>query len=206
MARFDNYEHDSPPSRVENILIMFTWREWLFDLSEDDFLKSDYFQRTMEVLSDNHLQNLFKNSQVKVKVVLHPFMKKFEQYFTEMKKKTVNISFYSFDEISIGKEVEQADMLLTDYSSIAWDFLYMNKLIIFYTFDQIEYLNMRGSYIDLDKDMFGYKANTTEEVKKYMDLILLDGYCSNPFFEKASRFLDYFDQKSCERLAIQLFK
>lgn len=206
MARFDNYEPDSPASRVENILIMFTWREWLFDISEDDFLKSDYFKRTIEVLSDNHLQDLFNKQQIKVKVVLHPFMKKFEQYFTEIQNKTAQISFYSFDEISIGEEIGQTDMLLTDYSSIAWDFLYMNKPIIFFTFDQTEYLKMRGSYIDLDKDIFGYKANTTEEVKKYMDLILLDGHTSNPFFKEASRYLDYFDKKNCERLATQLFK
>ena len=206
MARFDNYEHNSPASRVQNILIMFTWREWLFDLSEEEFLNSDYFKRTVEVLSDNHLLNLFENRQVKVKVVLHPFMKKFEQHFTKMQTTTANIKFYSFDEISIGKEIDEADMLLTDYSSIAWDFLYMNKPIIFFTFDQKEYLNMRGSYINLDKDLFGYKANSTEDVKKYMDLILIDGQSTNPYFKEGTRFLDYFDQKSCERLATQLFK
>lgn len=206
MARFDNYEYNSPASRVENVLIMFTWREWLFDLSEEDFLSSDYFKKTVEVLSDNHLLVLFENRQVKVKVVLHPFMKKFEQYFTKMQTTATNIKFYSFDEISIGNEMKEADMLLTDYSSIAWDFLYMNKPIIFFTFDQKEYLNMRGSYIDLDKDLFGYKADTTEEVKKYMDLILIDGHSTNPYFKEGIRFLDYFDQRSCERLASQLFK
>lgn len=206
MARFDNYEYNSPASRVENVLIMFTWREWLFDLSEEDFLNSDYFKKTVEVLSDNHLLTLFENRQVKVKVVLHPFMKKFEQYFTKMQTTATNIKFYSFDEISIGNEMKEADMLLTDYSSIAWDFLYMNKPIIFFTFDQKEYLNMRGSYIDLDKDLFGYKADTTEEVKKYMDLILIDGHSTNPYFKEGIRFLDYFDQRSCERLASQLFK
>ncbi|MET0961047.1 MAG: CDP-glycerol glycerophosphotransferase family protein [Psychrobacillus psychrotolerans] len=206
MARFDNYEYNSPASRVENVLIMFTWREWLFDLSEEDFLSSDYFKKTVEVLSDNHLLALFENRQVKVKVVLHPFMKKFEQYFTKMQTTATNIKFYSFDEISIGDEMKEADMLLTDYSSIAWDFLYMNKPIIFFTFDQKEYLNMRGSYIDLDKDLFGYKADTTEEVKKYMDLILMDGHSTNPYSKEGIRFLDYFDQRSCERLASQLFK
>lgn len=206
MARFDNYEYNSPASRVENVLIMFTWREWLFDLSEEDFLSSDYFKKTVEVLSDNHLLALFENRQVKVKVVLHPFMKKFEQYFTKMQTTATNIKFYSFDEISIGNEMKEADMLLTDYSSIAWDFLYMNKPIIFFTFDQKEYLNMRGSYINLDKDLFGYKADTTEEVKKYMDLILIDGHSTNPYFKEGTRFLDYFDQRSCERLASQLFK
>ena len=75
-------------------------------------LSSDYFKKTVEVLSDNHLLALFENRQVKVKVVLHPFMKKFEQYFTKMQTTATNIKFYSFDEISIGNEMKEADMLL----------------------------------------------------------------------------------------------
>jgi CDP-glycerol glycerophosphotransferase (TagB/SpsB family) len=116
------------------------------------------------------------------------------------------VEFYSFDEISIGDEIMESDMLLTDYSSISWDFLYMNKPIIFYTFDQEEFLKMRGSYLDLDKDLYGYKANTMDEVINSMKQIIVYEKPKNPSFKDVSKFIDYYDKNNCERLAHHIFK
>ncbi|MCV5539738.1 CDP-glycerol glycerophosphotransferase family protein, partial [Escherichia coli] len=34
----------------------------------------------------------------------------------------------------------ESDLLITDYSSVAWDFLYSNREVIFYIFDIDEYI------------------------------------------------------------------
>jgi CDP-glycerol glycerophosphotransferase len=42
-----------------------------------------------------------------------------------------------------------ADVLVTDYSSVMFDFAVLRKPIIFYTWDYAEYLATRGTYFDL---------------------------------------------------------
>ena len=206
MARFDRLQSNLPAKKVKNILVMFTWREWLFDLSQEDFLASKYFQSTVNIIRDRRMAELISLYKLNVKIVLHPFMKKFEHYFMNMESSYGKVEFYSFDEISIGDEIMESDMLLTDYSSISWDFLYMNKPIIFYTFDQEEFLKMRGSYLDLDKDLYGYKANTMDEVINSMKQIIVYEKPKNPSFKDVSKFIDYYDKNNCERLAHHIFK
>jgi len=55
------------------------------------------------------------------------------------------------------------DILVTDYSSIFFDFLVMDKPIVFYLYDKDEYLEKRGIYLDLD-DLPGSICFTPEEV------------------------------------------
>ena len=204
MARFDRFGPDRPAVEVKKVLIMLTWREWLFGLSDEEFLASDYFLNTVKLVNDKRMATLVSTYDLQVKVILHPFMKKFEHHFNGLGAAGGKVEFFSFNELSIGREVIEADMLLTDYSSISWDFLYMNKPIIFFTFDQEEFLEMRGSYLNLDTDLYGYKANTIDEVVGWMKEIIINKKPLNPYFKDASKYIDFFDQKNCERLARQI--
>lgn len=199
MARFDRLDPDSPATEVRNILFMMTWREWLFDLTEEEFLNSDYFQRVVSLLNEPKIQNLILSYRLNIKVVLHPFMKKFEEIFKTLKSEN-RVWFVSFDEVSLKDEVIVADMLLTDYSSVSWDFLYQNKPIIFYMFDQNILEEKRGTYLNLNEDLYGYKATNTEEVVNLLEQIVT-GDNTNPWYKKSSYYFDYFDRANCQRLA-----
>ncbi|SIT93454.1 CDP-glycerol glycerophosphotransferase family protein [Edaphobacillus lindanitolerans] len=199
MARFDRLEPDSPAPEVRNILVMMTWREWLFGLTDEQFMESEYFRRTVGMLEDPGIRRLIRERGLHVKVALHPFMKRFESVFRNLPGSS-RIRFVSFDEISVKEEVIRADMLLTDYTSVSWDFLYQNKPIIFYMFDQEELEEKRGTYLDLDGDLYGYKARTAEEVTNLLDRITA-GANTNPFYEKAPHYFGYFDRENCRRLA-----
>ncbi|MET3576824.1 CDP-glycerol glycerophosphotransferase family protein [Bhargavaea ullalensis] len=199
MARFDRLEPDSPAPEVQNILVMMTWREWLFGLSDEEFMESEYFRRTVGLLDDPGIRRLIEDRGLKVKVALHPFMKRFEPVFKSLPGSD-RIRFVSFDEISVKEEVIRADMLLTDYTSVSWDFLYQNKPIIFYMFDQKELEEKRGTYLDLDGDLYGYKAKSAGEVRTLLDKITA-GANTNPWYGKAPYYFGYFDGENCRRLA-----
>ncbi|MGG0642516.1 CDP-glycerol glycerophosphotransferase family protein [Sporosarcina gallistercoris] len=205
MARFDRLPYNHPVTEVKTILVMMTWRETLFGLSEAEFLESEYFQATEKLLNHGVLNRLVTEHDVTLKVVLHPFMKPFESYFTSFGSSHQHIEFQTYDEISIQEEILHTDMLITDYSSIFWDFVYMNRPVIFYTFDQESFLKMRGSYLDLDEDLLGWKANTAEEVIDSLIRILEQGQTENPRFNELSSYIDYTDGKNCERLANYIF-
>ena len=199
MARFDRLRADNPAKQVKNIMLMMTWREWLFDLTEEEFKNSDYFKSMQTLLNAPELNRLIEAKGLNIKVVLHPFMKNYEEYFKTLEGGD-SISFVTFDDVSIKEEVIEADMLLTDYTSVSWDFLYQNKPIIFYMFDQETLEQERGTYLDLDKDLYGYKAENTEEVIDLLEHIVTENP-ANPFYENAGAYFDYFDSENCKRLA-----
>lgn len=91
-------------------------------------------------------------------------------------------------------------MLLTDYTSVSWDFLYQNKPIIFYMFDQEILEEKRGTYLNLDEDLYGYKAVNSDEVIHLLERIVTEDN-TNLWYEKAEYYFDYFDQENCRRLA-----
>ncbi|WP_207767829.1 CDP-glycerol glycerophosphotransferase family protein [Heyndrickxia camelliae] len=58
------------------------------------------------------------------------------------------------------------DVLITDYSSIMYDFLNTNKKIILYTYDKEEYISTRGIYEDIDKYPFKQVSNVEDLAKE----------------------------------------
>src|SRR5690606_24124937 len=105
---------------------------------------------------------------------------------------------------SISKAIEESDMLLTDITSVSWDFLYLNKPIIFYLFDQEDWETKRGIYLDLNKDLYGYKAETAEDVYGFLKEIT-GGVNFNKWYSMAPQFIDFFDQDNCKRLTDRVF-
>ncbi|WP_298834089.1 CDP-glycerol glycerophosphotransferase family protein [uncultured Planococcus sp.] len=198
--RFDRYPPNQPSTEVKNILMMMTWREWLFDLTKEEFIDSVYFKSTVGLLKHEGIQKLLSDHDLKLNIALHPFMKKFEKYFTGLTDNEHGIRFLDFNQETIEYSIDHNDMLLTDITSVSWDFLYLNKPIIFYMFDQQEYLEKRGTYLNMDTDLYGYKANSIDHVYEYLKKIIEEKITYNAWYPKATDYIDYFDQDNCKRL------
>ena len=198
--RFDRYPPNQPSKEVKNILMMMTWREWLFDLTKEEFIDSIYFKSTVGLLKHEGIQKLLSDHNLHMNIALHPFMKKFQKHFTGLTDNEHGIKFLDFNHETIEYSIDHNDMLLTDITSVSWDFLYLNKPIVFYMFDQKEYLEKRGTYLDLDTDLYGYKADSIDHVYEYLKKIVEEKITYNEWYPKASDYIDYFDQDNCKRL------
>ncbi|ANU14341.1 Minor teichoic acid biosynthesis protein GgaB [Planococcus halocryophilus Or1] len=198
--RFDRYLPQQPAKEVKNILMMMTWREWLFDLTKEEFIDSPYFKTTTGLLQHEGIQKLLAEHDIRLNIALHPFMKKFEGYFTNLPNVEQHVTFLDFNQQTISQSIDENDMLLTDITSVSWDFLYLNKPIIFYMFDQQEYLERRGAYLNMDTDLSGYKANSIDHVYDYLKKIVEEKITWNEWYPKATDYFDYFDQDNCKRL------
>ena len=63
-----------------------------------------------------------------------------------------------------------ADVLITDYSSLFFDFLILEKQVVFYMPDLIEYANQtRGFYLDVTTELPYLIAEDLEELKKQLN-------------------------------------
>lgn len=97
--------------------------------------------------------------------------------------------------------LSKIDILLSDYSGVYFDFLLLDKPIIFAPFDIKIYKKKTGFYYDYQKVTPGPKAKNWSEVLVYMKEAL-----ENPNIYREQRkkindmFNKYQDGKSCERL------
>lgn len=90
------------------------------------------------------VMELKNNTDYQVLVKVHPFVYKTALKYKELKPYLIPDSFDTNELLSV------VDLLITDYSSIFFDFLVTDNPIIFYSPDYEEYKNDRGFYIKPD--------------------------------------------------------
>ena len=86
-----------------------------------------------------------------------------------------HITICSENDYDVQYLLKSAALLITDYSSVAFDFAYMKKPIIYYQFDESLYYkkHYERGYFDYDKMRFGRKVNDVSdllfEIKKIIN-------------------------------------
>lgn len=107
--------------------------------------------------------------------------------------------------VSTSSALAITDVLITDYSSIFFDFLPMRKPIVFYAYDLEEYSNERGLYFDLS-EMPGEVAFTAEELAPKLHRALEDGILDQVAHESAlQKFASHEDGNASSRAVDYLF-
>ena len=120
---------------------------------------------------------------------MHPFVKtRIEDNF----KNIIDLSDYE----DINDLLMVSDMLITDYSSVIFEFSLMEKPIIMYAPDMEEYIAERDFYYEYSDFVPGPITKTTEEVVEKINLQNFDVSKVKLFKD---RFFDYHDGRSTER-------
>jgi CDP-glycerol glycerophosphotransferase len=101
-----------------------------------------------------------------------------------------------------------SDILITDYSSVFFDFANLKRPILYYTYDLEKYENvLRGFYIDIHEDVPGPLLKTTEEV---IDAIENIDSIKAEYHDKYDRFYDEFcsieDGNASKRIVEKIWK
>ena len=188
--------------REKEIFFMPTWRPWLKN-NVDDIQKTEYFKNIINLLQQQTVNQFLKIKDIKMSVYIHQLMHEYFDKFNDVKFEG-NINILPKD-AEITKEIMKSNMLITDYSSIAYDYLYMDMPILFYQFDKDEYEKKIGSYIDLNNDLFGEVAYTTKEcVEKIVKIINNDFKHLEDISKKVEKikpkFLEYTDKSNSKRV------
>lgn len=112
------------------------------------------------------LDNYLSQHNMQLDIKLHPFNKPSQNLLKQLES-SKSISFIDTD--SIYEILDQYSLLLTDYSSIYFDYLLLDRPIIFTPFDKENYLQQdRDFYFDYEEVTPGPKANNWDEVLEYI--------------------------------------
>jgi CDP-glycerol glycerophosphotransferase (TagB/SpsB family) len=114
--------------------------------------KSEFIEQVDRLLEDSALLGLLEANDIVLKVYLHAYMQK-----TFSLKPVINqrIQVVAQGEVSVGDLLCSSMLMITDYSSVCWDFLSLGRPVVFYRFDLDNYGSERDSYIDLRDESFG---------------------------------------------------
>lgn len=100
-----------------------------------------------------------------------------------------------------------SDLLITDYSSVFFDYATLNRPIIFYMYDLEDYRDrLRGFYIDIEADAPGKIVKTEEDLFAEIGRALNEGHYDEQRYERfRNRFCEWEDGRSSERVVKRVF-
>ena len=153
----------------EIFVYMPTWRGIVTRVENDEQ------QNEIQVYLEEIDRNLKENQEFFVN--LHPFVSDIIDYTKLKKIKRFPKEYETYQFLAI------ADCLITDYSSVFYDFANTHKKIILFAYDEDEYLHDRGLYISFDELPFTKVDNVDDLIKemnsykKYNDVEFMETYC-----------------------------
>lgn len=201
-ARFDGLI--SKPMR--QILIMPTFRKWIDYINDEEFKKTKYFSCFQSLLNNEKLINVLEENDMKL--IFYPHQE-FQKYLKLFSTKTSNIILASNKEYDVQKLLIESQLLITDYSSVFFDFAYMRKPVIYYQFDIKEYRenHYKEGYFEYERDGFGNTYYDEEKVvDKIIKYITSNFIIEEEYLNKINNFFTYSDTKNCERIFKEIEK
>ena len=207
LSRFDYYSNNENINYIDNIILLYpTWRMYIKGTVKpityegiylNNFNQTDYFKFYNSLMNSPKLLDAMKKYNYKGIFCLHP-------YFSEQRIDFKNNSLFSIiDKFNLQSLLSQSSLLITDYSSVSFDFAYMKKPIIYTQFDYDEYRkkHYKKDYFDYNLDGFGAVCsdigvcidNIIEELKDGCKI-------KKKYLKRIQKFFAFFDRKNNDRI------
>lgn len=182
-------------NKRDKILVFYTWRPWLDDISDKAFRASQYFQHikaTLTILSD------YDDKQVIL--MMHPKL-----HATLDQSLLSKVKLWTDNDGPMNELLSSVATVITDYSSISWEAYYREIPVVFDMFDQTRYADEVGSYIDLDELPFGVKVTQDRDLQVALSEIAESHYqlTSQELADK-TKYFAFQDQGASERIHHQI--
>ncbi len=201
-ARFDGLI-SNPKNQI---LIMPTFRKWIDYIKYDEFKKTKYFSFFQSLLNNRKMIDTLEKQNIKL--IFYPHQE-FQKYLQLFSTRTSNIILASNKNFDVQKLLVESQLLITDYSSVFFDFAYMRKPVIYYQFDVKEYRknHYKEGYFEYERDGFGSVYYEEDKVvDKIIEYIKDDFTIEKKYLNKINNFFTYDDRKNCERIFNEIKK
>ena len=180
LPRFDNL-HDNITDKDE-ILFMPTWRTWIKSpdctvmnsagvLKSENFEDSDYYKTINNLLKNKKLINLLKVHNKHLIFYPHRNMQSFIDKFSCDSK---YIKIARRDEYDVQQLLKRCSVLITDYSSVFMDVVYMQKPVLFYQFDEKKFRagQYNEGYFNYHNNPYSLWADDSNKLINNLELLL----------------------------------
>lgn len=214
-SRFDNLLEMRKNIKIKNkIMLSLTWRNSLSigidkktgeRIYNPEFKNSDYYKFINKLFNDEKLLKVLDEKGYKIRFIPHPNVrpqiKDFElNDYVEIETKNVNYQ----------KEFCENKLLITDYSSVFFDFGYLKKPVIYYQADQDSFYKgqvYEKGYFDYDKMGFGpCLTDYNKFVNELIKMINNDCKIEKKYVNRIEKTFKFNDVKNCKRIYEEIVK
>lgn len=191
---------------ANRILIMPTWRTWLSNRSsagvtgDSDFARSGFVSGWLELLNSERLQQLAEQHGLEILFCPH---RQLQKHLAEMKIASSAVKAVSAEDMDIQEALKSSALLITDYSSVFFDMLYMKKPVLFYQFDEEDFrkYHYEEGWFDYHDNPFAASYRNADEIITALQQAVDSGYAvSEEFLLAHHREFDPYDAGSSERV------
>jgi len=198
------------PRRVDRILVMPTWRRSLAEGMPASFTaeqraaafaESDYARHWFGLLGSPELRRVAERTGSRVSLLPHPNMAE----FLRGADLPGHVELLDWRDVDVQDVFAGTRLLLTDYSSIAFEIAFLGRPTVYYQFDREAFFSgaqpYRRGYFSYERDGFGPVVGTHEDVVGAVEALADRGFV--PDDEVAARIETTFGERtgdSCSRV------
>ena len=204
LCRHDALHNLQPPK--QQILLMPTWRREFRELlarhgrklALRQFRETEYYQVFDAFLQSPALHDLLERFDYELVFYLHSGAKDFLETFSA---NSPRVHIAAPEQNDIQALLKESQIMITDYSSVAFDFAYMEKPLL-YLLPDTDFFNkhVEPAYFDLKRDGFGpVTFNASDAVHALQALLERGGQAEPVYAERIEGFYPPKDAYSCER-------
>ena len=191
LAKFDkSYLNPS----ADKIVIMPTWRRWEANLAKDRFNETKYY-KMLERMVDAVPEEL----KDRIIILPHPLIQ------DGLKRSNTALASYICHSMTHDEVLRDCRLLITDYSSIAYDAFYRGSNVIFYWEEKDECMeHYGGSGLMLkEEEAFGAVCYSKEELAALIEKAY-NAEQSEENIEKYRLLVEFHDNRNSERIIEKL--
>lgn len=185
----------------KQILLMPTWRLYLAQNPETVFEDTAFCKAYQSLINNKELEDFLLLHDLKLVFYLHHGMRKYvDAFHTDCPNIEV---VYKDETYDIQELLKESALLITDYSSVHFDFAYMKKPVLYYQFDYEEFWAKQYQQTDFDaaKDGFGPVAYDENTLVKNLEQAYEDGFkLQGEYLQRMKDFYVLYDEHNCERV------
>ena len=189
------------------ISIMPTWRKniagKLLNSSErqymNDFKKSEYYAFYNKLIGDERIITELRNNGYTGHFYIHPAFSNQAEDFKGNDTIIVHKELADYNKV-----FRESALLVTDYSSIAFDFSYLKKPVVYTQFDRESFFEghlYSEGYFSYEEDGFGpIEYNYEDTVQRIISYIETGCKMEDKYQARVTSFFKYVDTNNCERV------
>ena len=200
LARFDALYTDTK----KQLLILPSWRRAYKECYDDKtssvyfdgFKQTDYYKFYNSLINNPTLLEVMRKNGYTGIFCLHPiFMKQFVD-FEENDVFKINSGYVDYNRV-----FAESSVMVTDYSTIAFDFAFLGKPIVYSQFDKEEFYKNQiyDECFDYEKEGFGPVCSDLESTVNEL-VSLIENGCENKYNNRIDNFFVFRDQNNAKRI------